>query len=213
MKDAPKHRVPLSLADAFVAGQKQGTLAAQVEGGFPQMTLLPFIKTGKLIELHCVQADPTFRALKQNPTVAFLVSQYLSVFPSRWADPEDGGRGSTIYRAVNFECHATYDTSPDAVAGALTKLLSVYEPGAPKGHITDGEQYGARLRQLASVRLEIVNVQAKFKIGPAGAEERGRRANVAAELRRRNDPGDAEAAHWIDHYNELRNEDGSWSVA
>jgi len=212
MKDAPKHRVPLSLADAFVATQKQGTLAAQVEGGFPQITLLPFIRTGDLIELHCVQADATFQALKRNPKVAFLVSQYLSVFPSRWADPEDGGRGSTVYRAVNFECHATVDTSPDSVASALTKLLSVYEPGAPKGHITDGERYGARLRQLAYVRLEVVNVQAKFKIGPAGADERDRRANVVAELRRRNGPGDVEAAYWIDHYNALRREDGSWSV-
>ncbi|MBS0549424.1 MAG: FMN-binding negative transcriptional regulator [Proteobacteria bacterium] len=212
MKDAPKHRIPQPLADEFVATQKQGTLAAQVAGGFPQMTLLPFVRTGDLIELHCVQADPTFRALKENPKVAFLVSEYLSVFPSRWADPEDGGRGSTVYRAVNFECHATWDTTPDAVAAALTKLLSVYEPGAPKGHITDGPVYGARLRQLASVKLTIVSTQAKFKIGPAGAEETARRANVARELRRRDQPGDANAAHWIDHYNSLRGPDGSWSV-
>lgn len=212
MKDAPKHRIPQSLADAFVATQKQGTLAAHAGDGFPQMTLLPFIRTGDLIELHCVQADPTFKALRQNPKVAFLVSEYLGVFPSRWADPEDGGRGSTIYRAVNFECLATYDTSPDAVAAALTKLLSVYEPGAPKGHITDGPVYGARLRQLAALRLQVVATQAKFKIGPAGADERARRGNVARELRLRDGPGDANAAQWIDHYNGLRNDDGSWSV-
>ena len=45
----PKHRIPQSLADDFVATQKQGTLSAQVEGGFPQMTLLPFIRTGDAI--------------------------------------------------------------------------------------------------------------------------------------------------------------------
>ena len=98
------------------------------------------------------------------------------------------------------------------MAAALTKLLSVYEPGAPKGQITDGPVYGARLRQLAALRLEVVNTQAKFKIGPAGADETARRANVAAELRRRGEPGDANAAHWIDFYNKLRNPDGSWSV-
>ena len=212
MKDAPKHHIPTKLADDFVATQKQGTLSASVEGGFPQMTLLPFIRTGDLIELHCVQADPTFRALRENPRVAFLVSEYLGVYPSCWADPEDGGRGSTVFRAVNFECLATYDTSPEAVAQALTKLLSVYEPGAPKGTIEDGVVYGARLRMLASVRLQVVNSQAKFKIGPAGADETARRANVASELRRRNLAGDANAAHWIDYYNGLRNEDGSWSV-
>ena len=80
MKDAPKHRLPQKLADAFVATQKQGALSAQVEGGFPQLTMLPFLRTGDLIELHCVQADPTFKALRQNPKVAFLVSEYLGVF-------------------------------------------------------------------------------------------------------------------------------------
>lgn len=212
MKDAPKHRIPQRLADEFVATRKQGTLAAQVEGGFPQLTLLPFVKTGDLIELHCVQADPTFRALRENPRVAFLVSDYLGVFPSRWADPDDGGRGSTVFRAVNFECLATWDTHPDAVARALTRLLSVYEPGAPHGHIVDGPVYGARLRQLASVRLQVTASQAKFKIGPAGADETARRANVAARFRHRDQPGDQAAAHWIDYYNSLRKEDGSWSV-
>ena len=212
MKDAPKNRIPQRLADDFVSTQKQGTLSASVKDGFPQMTLLPFIKTGDLIELHCVQADPTFRALRENPKVAFLVSEYLGVYPSLWVDPEDGGRGSTVFRAVNFECLATYDTSPPAVAQALTKLLSVFEPGAPKGNIEDGTVYGPRLRQLASVRLQVVASHAKFKIGPAGTDETARRANVASEFRRRNLPGDANVAHWIDYYNGLRHVDGSWAV-
>ena len=211
MKDAPKHQVPLRLADAFVASQRQGTLVASVEGGFPQVTLLPFIKDGDTIHLHCVQLDPTFQALCKNPRVAFLVSEFLGVFPSDWVDPDDGGRGSTVYRAVNFECIASYDTSPDAVAAALTRLLAGYEPGAPNGSIRDDERYGGRLRQLAAVTLRIVGYQAKFKIGPAGADERERRAAVARAFRRRNLPGDANAAEWIDYYNEQRLPDGRWS--
>lgn len=212
MKDAPKHQVPHRLADEFVATQKQGTLVASVDGGFPQVTLLPFVKTDSTIELHCVQLDPTFAALRQNPRVAFLVSEYLSVFPSAWVDPEDGGRGSTVYRAVNFECTAEYDTDPIAVAAALTRMLSVYEPGAPKGTISDGERYGDRLRQLAYLRLTIVSSQAKFKIGPPGNSETRQRDNVARQLRLRNFPGDANAAHWIDYYNHLRKSDGSWNA-
>ena len=45
------------------------------------------------------------------------------------------GGESTVFRAVNFECVATYDTNPQAVAQALTRLLSVYEAGTPKGTI------------------------------------------------------------------------------
>ena len=117
-----------------------------------------------------------------------------------------------MFRAVSFDCVAEYDTNPTAVAAALTRLLSAYEPGAPHGTIVDGEVYGARLRQLALVRLRIVAAQAKFKIGPPGPGERSRRANVAAQLRRRGQPGDHEAARWIDYYNALRREDGSWPV-
>jgi len=212
MKDAPKHRVPQCLADAFVATQTQGTLVAYVNGGFPQVTLLPFVRTGATIELHCVQLDPTFAAIKQNPRVAFLVSEYLTVFPSKWVDPEDGGRGSTVYRAVNFECTAKYETDPSAVAEALTRLLAVREPQAPHGNIVDGERYGSRLRQLACLRLTVINSQAKFKIAPAGASEGPQRGNVARQLRLRNLPGDANAARWIEHYNGLRNADGSWSA-
>ena len=210
MKDAPKHRVPDRLADAFVASQKQGTLVASVEGGFPQVTLLPFVRTGDLIELHCVQLDPTFDALCRNPRVAFMLSEYLGVFPSSWVDADDGGRGSTVFRAVNFECIASVDTSPGAVAAALTRMLAVYEPGAPHGKITDGDRYGGRLRQLAYIALRIVGSQAKFKIGPAGADERHRRTAVARAFRQRNRPGDANAADWVDYYNELRRSDGSW---
>ena len=212
MKDAPKHRVPQALADAFVASQKQGTLAAYAEGGFPRLSLLPFVKDGDSIEMHCVQLDPTFQALCRNPHVTFMVSDYLGTYPSEWVDSNDGGRGSTIFRAVSFDCLAEHDTDPATVAAALPRLLSVYEPDAPHGTIEDGDVYGARLRQLAVVRLRIVATQAKFKIGPPGTDETGRRANVAAQLRKRGEPGDAEAARWIDYYNTLRRDDGTWSV-
>ncbi|WP_300783494.1 hypothetical protein [Enhydrobacter sp.] len=195
-----------------MASQKQGTLAAYAEGGFPRLSLLPFVKDGDLIEMHCVRLDPTFQALRRNPRVTFMVSDYLGTYPSEWVDPDDGGRGSTIFRAVSFDCLAEHDTDPAAVAAGLTKLLSVYEPGARHGTITDGEVYGARLRQLAFVRLRIVAMQAKFKIGPPGPGEKSRRANVAAQLRKRGQPGDLEAARWIDHYNGLRRDDGSWPV-
>jgi hypothetical protein len=212
MKDAPKHRIPKALADEFVASQKQGTLAAYAEGGFPRLSLLPFVKDGDLIEMHCVQMDPTFQALCRNPRVTFMVSDYLGTYPSDWVDPNDGGRGSTVFRAVSFDCIAEHDTDPAVVAAGLTRLLSVYEPGAPHGTITDGDVYGARLRQLALLRLKVVATQAKFKIGPPGVDETSRRTNVATQFRKRGQPGDIEAARWIDYYNELRRIDGSWTV-
>jgi predicted FMN-binding regulatory protein PaiB len=210
VRNAPKHQIPDYLADEFVAGQKHGTLIATSEDGFPQVTILPFLRGGDTIEIHCVQADPTFAALRANPRVTFFVSDYLTYHPYDWVDPVDRARVSIAYRAVNFECSATFDLDPNSVAAALTRLVRAYEPEANYPPLPNDEFYGPRIRQLAVVQLKIIRSQAKFKIGPSGVSEGPQRANVAAELRKRALPGDERAAYWIDYYNDLRRVDGQW---
>src|SRR3712207_6529150 len=46
--------------EAFVAEQRHGYLIATPPGGYPSVSILPFVKDGDRIELHCVQEDPTF---------------------------------------------------------------------------------------------------------------------------------------------------------
>ena len=51
-------------AERFVAEMRHGTLVACTPDGYPQVSILPFVKTDDVIELHCVQGDPTFDALR-----------------------------------------------------------------------------------------------------------------------------------------------------
>ena len=182
--------------DAFVAGQRHGTLIATPPGGHPQISLLPFVKRGDEIELHCVQADPTFAAVRANPLVTFLVSDFLAWSRHDWVDPRDAGRATLHFSAVAYACEATTTTEPAEVAAALARLLAAYEPDADYEPIADGPLYGPRLRRLAAMRLRIVGVDAKFKVGPAGTADVKRR--VAAGLRQRGEPGDARAADVIE---------------
>ena len=204
MKDSEKYHIPQDVADAFVAGQRHGMLTAAAPGGFPSVTILPFLREGDAIELHCVRADPTFAALRANPRVTFLVSDFLAAYPHEWVAPHDMGRASLAYRAVNFECEATWDLEPSAVAAALTRLTRAYNPAADYPPFPDDDFYGPRLRQLAVLRLRILREQPKFKVGPPGADEGPGRRNLAAELRRRAGDGDARAAEWIEHYDQMR---------
>jgi len=204
MKDSPQYRISQGTADAFVAGQRHGMLMAAAPGGFPSVTILPFVRSSDMIELHCVRADPTFAALRANPQVTFLVSDFLAAYPHEWVDPADMGRASLAYRAVNFECEATWDLDPAAVAAALTRLTRAYTPEANYPPFPDDDFYGPRLRLLVVLRLRILRLQITFKVGPPGADEGPRRANVAAELRKRGGDGDARAADWIDYYNEMQ---------
>jgi predicted FMN-binding regulatory protein PaiB len=182
--------------EAFVAGQRHGTLIATPPGGHPQVSLLPFVKRGDEIELHCVQADPTFAAVRANPLVTFLVSDFLAWSRHDWVDPRDAGRATLHFRAVAYACEATTTTDPAEVAAALARLLAAYEPDAEYEPLGDGPFYGPRLRRLAAMRLRIVAVDAKFKVGPAGTAEVKRR--VVTGLRQRDNPGDARAADVIE---------------
>ena len=196
MYDSPRYQIDPAVADAFVAAQHHGTLIAAPPDGHPQASLLPFVKQGDEIELHCVQDDPTFRALQANPRTTFLVSDFLAFSPHDWVDPVDGGRATLHFQAVQFECEASYSIEPDDVAAALRRLLLAYEPGASYTPMADGEFYGERLRRLAAVRLRVLRAQAKLKVGPAGPEASKR--SVIRGLRERNLPGDRRAADVIE---------------
>jgi len=184
-------------AERFVAEMRHGTLIACSAEGYPQVSILPFVKTGDLIELHCVQADPTFAAVLANPRVTFFISDFLAWSPHNWVDDQDAGRATLHFRAVAFECDVERtSTDPDDVAGALSRLVAAYEPGAAYEPIKMGEFYGARLRRLATMRLRVVKSHVKFKTGPAGTAETKRR--VASRLRARAQAGDLRAADVIE---------------
>ncbi len=186
-------------ADRFVAEMRHGTLIATPPGGHPQVSILPFVKSGDEIELHCVQGDPTFDAVRANRLVTFFVSDFLAWSPHDWVDPADAGRATLHFRAVAFECEAEgVSTDPEAVAGALRRLLEAYEPGRTYTPLEVGDFYGARLKRLATMRLRILRRHVKFKTGPAGTAEVKRR--VAGRLRQRGEPGDERAAYVIESY-------------
>jgi transcriptional regulator len=182
--------------ERFVAEQRHGYLIATGADGFQSVSILPFVKMGDEIELHCVQEDPTFVALRVNPKATFFVSDFLAFSPHFWVAPVDAGRATLHFKAVQFSCEATVSTSPDDVAAALARLLAQNEPGAAYEPLVNGDFYGPRLRRLGAVRLRIVRTQAKFKVGPAAPVEVKR--NVVRELRARAEPGDARAADVIE---------------
>ena len=189
----------LAAADRFVAEMRHGTLIASTAEGYPQVSILPFVKTDDVIELHCVQGDPTFDAVRANPHVTFFVSDFLAWTPHSWVSDQDAGRATLHFRAVAFECDVErISTDPNDVAGALSRLLAAYEPGASYEPMKMGAFYGPRLQRLATMKLRIVRRHIKFKTGPAGTAETKHR--VAEKLRERGQPGDLRAADVIDAY-------------
>jgi len=199
MYRSPKYPTPPDQVEEFVSSMLHGTVIACPPGGFPQVSILPYVKTGAEIELHFVQADPTFAALRENPRCTFLVSDFLAFTPHDFVDPVDAGRATLHFRAAAFECEVVFiSTDPADVAGALSRLLAHHEPGRSYEPVAVGEHYGPRLRMLGTARLAVRETHAKFKVGPAATPEVKR--EVAERLRERGEPGDARAADQIESY-------------
>ena len=199
MYRSPKYPPNAQDIEEFVASMRHGTIIATPPGGFPQVSMLPFVKTGDEIELHFVQRDETFIALQSNPKCTFFVSDFLAFTPHYFVDPEDAGLATLHFRAVAFECEARFiSTEPADVAGALARLLAHHEPGAHYDKPAVNERYQARLSMLGTSRLSIVNAEAKFKTGLSGGKER--KQLVADKLRERSEPGDRRAADVIEQY-------------
>ena len=196
MYKSPRYPTTIEEAEAFVAGQRHGYLIATPQGGHPSVSILPFVKTGDSIHLHCVQADPTFEALQSNPRVTFFVADFLAFSPHYWVDPVNAAAGTLHFRAVEYACEATWSTKPADVAAALALILRTFEPEASYEPLGDNEMYGSRLRMLAAVRLKVLDTQAKFKLGPAAPNEV--KQSVVRGLRQRGGPNDARAADVIE---------------
>lgn len=199
MYRSPKYPTPPDQVEEFVASMRHGTIVATPPGGYPQVSILPFVKSGAEIELHFVQRDATFAALRANPKCTFFVSDFLAFTPHHFVDPLDGARATLHFRAVAFECEASFiSTDSVDVAAALGRLLAHHEPDADYAPIAVDERYGARLAMLGTARLSIVRVDAKFKVGPA--DTASVKQVVADRLRERAEPGDARAADVIEDY-------------
>ena len=196
MYPSPKYPTPPEWVDEFVASMWHGTLIATPPGGHPQISILPFVKMGAEIELHMVQMDPTFAAVRSNPRVTFLVSDFLAFTPHDFVDPADPGKATLHFRAAAFECEVEHlSTEPDDVRGALERLLAHHEADRPHAAIPRDD---ARLGMLAALRLRVVATKAKFKTGPSGTAELKR--VVAGKIRHRGEPGDERAASVIESY-------------
>lgn len=193
---SPKYPTPPEWVDDFVASMRHGTLIAVPPDGYPQISILPFVKTASEIELHMVQQDPTFAAVRDNRRVTFLVSDFLAFTPHDFVDRLDPGKATLHFRAAAFECDVvSLSTEPDDVRGALERLLAHHEADRPHPAIPADD---ARLRMLAALRLRVVTTKAKFKTGPAGTAEL--KQQVATLLRERGEAGDERAATVIESY-------------
>ena len=182
----------------FVAAQGFGHLVAAGRGReVPVVVPTQFIVDGDAVLLHLARPNPVWAAIDENPMVLLSIAGDWSYIPSAWKAIGDEdpllGIPTTYYGAAQLTARAEIIDEPERVADVLRAQLATLQPDLD---VVDPRDHGPRLGQIRGLRLDIVEVRAKFKYG--GNVDRDHRLAVADRLAERDGPGDAAArAHLL----------------
>ncbi len=191
------HQWDASVDDAewrsFVTTHGFGDLVAGGrERDLPVVVPTQFVLEGDQILVHLVRSNPIWAAIEENPNVLLCVAGDWAFIPSSWKviGEEDPRLGipTTYYAAVQISGRASILREPEDIAGVLRVQLADLQPDDA---VVDPLEHGARLKAIAAMRIDVVDVRAKFKYG--GNVDRAHREAVAERLADRGGPGDAAA--------------------
>ncbi|MER5888469.1 FMN-binding negative transcriptional regulator [Streptomyces sp. NPDC001941] len=138
--------------------------------------------------LHLARPNPLWRALRDAPRVLLSVVDDYAFSPGPWAAPEGAppghGTPTSYYAAVQLHCVAHLVDDPREKARLLNRQVAHFQPEGGTDEVTpDGGPFDRLLPGLRGLRLEVVDVRAKFKY--AGRKPEAVREQVAAGLRAR----------------------------
>jgi len=144
---------------------------------------------------HLARPNPVWPALEANPDVLLSVVDDYVYAPGYWQampdEPAEHGTPTSYYAAVQLRCRAQVVDDPAEKAALLTLMLGHFQPEGGSAEVAVGEvPFGRMLSGLRGVRLEVVDIRAKFKYAGRKPEVQGR---VAEGLAERGGPGDAAA--------------------
>ncbi|WP_431931076.1 FMN-binding negative transcriptional regulator [Nonomuraea jabiensis] len=180
---------------AWLRTRDFGQLAANgVDGGPPIVVPTHFLfDGGSEVVLHLARPNPIWPALEANPGVVVTVHDDYAYIPSGWrSDTPETGVPTSYYASVQLTCQARIVDDKEGKAEILRRQLAHHEPGGGHGEVAaDAGPYRKMLSAIRGLRLEVVDVRAKFKYDDHRPVEF--RERIADGLAERDLPGDAGA--------------------
>ncbi|MEV0642274.1 FMN-binding negative transcriptional regulator [Streptomyces sp. NPDC050619] len=145
---------------------------------------------------HLARPNPLWPAVEANPDVLLSVVDDYAYVPGPWQAPPDvpaeHGVPTSFYAAVQLRCRARLVDDPAEKAELLNRQVGHFQPEGGSARVAAGEApYGRMLSGIRGLRLDVVDVRAKFKYASHKPEEVQDR--IAAGLEGRSGPRDAAA--------------------
>lgn len=150
-------------------GHDFGQLSVNGLPGHPPVVVpTHFTYDGHHLLLHLARPNPVWKAIERDPNVTFTVIGDYAFIPGPWRTkagtrPVDGVPTS-YYTAVQFTCRAEIIDDPEAKADLLRRQLAHFQPDGDYAAVAvDQPPYGRLLPGMRGLRLEVIEVVAKFK--------------------------------------------------
>ncbi|QFQ95095.1 FMN-binding negative transcriptional regulator [Streptomyces phaeolivaceus] len=123
---------------------------------------------GNHLLIHLARPNPVWKAIEDDPNVLFTVFGDYAFVPGPWragaGTPPADGVPTSYFTAVQFTCRAHLVDDPEAKAELLRRQLAHFQPGGDHAPVAvDRPPYGRMLSGIRGLRLEVTDVQAKFK--------------------------------------------------
>ena len=117
---------------------------------------------------HLARPNPLWPALEANPDVLLSVVDDYVYVPGPWQAPPDTppehGTPTSFYAAVQLRCRAHVVDDPAEKAELLNRQVGHFQPEGGSAAVAVGEApFGRLVPGLRGLRLEVVDVRAKFK--------------------------------------------------
>jgi len=167
---------------------------------------------GDVLLIHLARPNPVWTHITAHPRVLFSVIGDYAYIPSTWrakaGGPDEDGVPTSYYAAVQFTCDATVVSDAEEKAALLRTQLSHIQPEGGYAEVgADLPPYGRMLPGILGLRLQIVEVVAKFKYDDHNPLTH--RENVSRRLIERGEFHDPGAAA---EQTRRLNERGEWKV-
>lgn len=180
-------------------GHDFGQLAVNgLPGQAPAVVPTHFTTDDGRLLIHFARPNPVWKAIEHDPNVTFTVIGDYAFIPGPWRArpdiPPTDGVPTSYYAAVQFICRAHIIDDPEDKADLLRRQMAHFQPDGDHAPIDPGRPpYGRMLSGIRGLKLEVIDVRAKFKYDDHKPVEH--RTAVAGHLTERGEGLDVPTAH------------------
>jgi len=159
-----------SKVDAFLDEVAAAEVVTAGQEGYPEATLMPFVRDGDRLLLHMARANPHWRSIAPGmPALAIVLGAQAYVSPSWYASKAEHGRvvPTWDYSAVHIYGRATVHDDEGWARRVVGLLTSKHERSRPHPWSVDdapAEYVERQLKAIVGVELRVERLEAKAKL-------------------------------------------------